>query len=914
MGLFTKVFGTYSQRELKSIYPIVDKITALEEDYKKLTDAQLQAKTPEFKERLANGETLDDILPEAFATVREAADRVLGMRPYPVQLVGGIVLHQGRIAEMKTGEGKTLVATLPAYLNALTGEGVHIVTVNDYLAKRDSEWMGKVHRFLGLTVGLIIHDMKKEERQKAYAADITYGTNNEMGFDYLRDNMALYASEQVQRGHAFAIVDEVDSILIDEARTPLIISGMGEKSTQLYDMAEMFAARLKKFVVVETDDKEEEATDIDADYVVDEKSKSCTLTARGIKKAEEFFHLDNLSDPENSTTAHHINQAIKAHGIMKRDVDYVVKDGEVVIVDEFTGRLMFGRRYSEGLHQAIEAKEHLSVQRESKTLATITFQNYFRLYRKLSGMTGTALTEEEEFATIYALDIIEIPTNRPIARIDNEDSVYKTENGKYRAVIQQVKECHAKGQPVLVGTVSIEKNELLGKMLTREGIKHNLLNAKNHEKEAEIVAQAGQFGAVTVATNMAGRGTDIMLGGNAEYMAKNDLRKAGLSDELIAEATGYAETDNQEILDARKLFADKLAQHKAEIAGEADKVRQAGGLFIIGTERHDSRRIDNQLRGRAGRQGDPGETRFYISLEDDLMRLFGGDRVTNLMERMNIDEDTPIENKMLSRAIEQAQTTVESRNFQARKSVLEYDDVMNKQREIIYGQRKQVLDGMDVKGIIMGMMESAIGHQVRSAFMGQAHLDMAQCRELLRSVEGVYFTKYTVKIDESQLSTLTEDDFIDMFTKAAADFYEKKEQEITPPVMRELERVVLLRVVDEYWMEHIDAMQDLRQGIRLRAYAQTNPVDAYKKESLEMFEEMVDAMKEETVRRLYSVRLRQNEEVKRERVASGMTENVGGDGTVKKQPKKVVKVGRNDLCPCGSGLKWKKCTCKEYHS
>ena len=914
MGLFTKVFGTYSQRELKSIYPIVDKITALEEDYKKLTDAQLQAKTPEFKERLANGETLDDILPEAFATVREAAERVLGMRPYPVQLVGGIVLHQGRIAEMKTGEGKTLVATLPAYLNALTGEGVHIVTVNDYLAKRDSEWMGKVHRFLGLTVGLIIHDMKKEERQKAYAADITYGTNNEMGFDYLRDNMALYATEQVQRGHAFAIVDEVDSILIDEARTPLIISGMGEKSTQLYDMAEMFAARLKKFVVVETDDKEEEATDIDADYVVDEKSKSCTLTARGIKKAEEFFHLDNLSDPENSTIAHHINQAIKAHGIMKRDVDYVVKDGEVVIVDEFTGRLMFGRRYSEGLHQAIEAKEHLSVQRESKTLATITFQNYFRLYRKLSGMTGTALTEEEEFATIYALDIIEIPTNRPIARIDNEDSVYKTENGKYRAVIQQVKACHAKGQPVLVGTVSIEKNELLGKMLTREGIKHNLLNAKNHEKEAEIVAQAGQFGAVTVATNMAGRGTDIMLGGNAEYMAKNDLRKAGLSDELIAEATGYAETDNQEILDARKLFADKLAQHKAEIAGEADKVRQAGGLFIIGTERHDSRRIDNQLRGRAGRQGDPGETRFYISLEDDLMRLFGGDRVTNLMERMNIDEDTPIENKMLSRAIEQAQTTVESRNFQARKSVLEYDDVMNKQREIIYGQRKQVLDGMDVKGIIMGMMESAIGHQVRSAFMGQAHLDMAQCRELLRSVEGVYFTKYTVKIDESQLSTLTEDDFIDMFTKAAADFYEKKEQEITPPVMRELERVVLLRVVDEYWMEHIDAMQDLRQGIRLRAYAQTNPVDAYKKESLEMFEEMVDAMKEETVRRLYSVRLRQNEEVKRERVASGMTENVGGDGTVKKQPKKVVKVGRNDLCPCGSGLKWKKCTCKEYHS
>ena len=914
MGLITKLFGTYSQRELKSIYPIVDKITALEPEYKALTDAQLQAKTPEFKERLANGETLDGILPEAFAAVREAADRVLGMRPYPVQLVGGIVLHQGRIAEMKTGEGKTLVATLPAYLNALTGEGVHIVTVNDYLAKRDSEWMGKVHRFMGLTVGLIIHDMTKEQRQKAYQADITYGTNNEMGFDYLRDNMAIYANEQVQRGHAFAIVDEVDSILIDEARTPLIISGMGEKSTQMYDMAESFAARLKKYVVAETDDKEEEDVNIDADYIVDEKARTCSLTARGIKKAEEFFHLDNLSDPENSTTAHHINQAIKAHGIMKRDVDYVVKDGEVVIVDEFTGRLMFGRRYSEGLHQAIEAKEHLSVQRESKTLATITFQNYFRLYRKLSGMTGTALTEEEEFATIYALDIIEIPTNRPIARIDNEDSVYKTENGKYHAVIRQVKECHAKGQPVLVGTVSIEKNELLGKMLTREGIKHNLLNAKNHEREAEIVAQAGQFGAVTVAPNMAGRGTDIMLGGNAEYMAKNDLRKAGLTDELIAEATGYAETDNEEILNARKLFAEKLAQHKAEIAGEAEKVRAAGGLFIIGTERHDSRRIDNQLRGRAGRQGDPGETRFYISLEDDLMRLFGGDRVTSLMERMDIDEDTPIESKMLSRAIEQAQTTVESRNFQTRKSVLEYDDVMNKQREIIYGQRKQVLDGMDVKNIIMNMMNGAISDLVHTAFLGSEHLDMAACRDLLHSVEGVYFPKYTVKIDEDQLKTMTQQDFTDLFTAAAADYYAKKEAEITPPVMRELERVILLRVVDEYWMEHIDAMQDLRQGIRLRAYAQTNPVDAYKKESLEMFEEMVNAMKEEMVRRLYSVRLRQNQEVKRERVASGITENVGGDGTVKKRPTRVVKVGRNDLCPCGSGLKWKKCTCKEYHS
>ena len=907
MGLISKIFGTYSERELKSIYPIVDKIEALEDDYRAMTDAQLQAKTAEFKERLANGETLDDILPEAFATAREAADRVLGMRPYRVQLVGGIVLHQGRIAEMKTGEGKTLVATLPAYLNALSGNGVHIVTVNDYLAKRDSEWMGKVHRFLGLKVGLIIHDMKKEERQAAYAADITYGTNNEMGFDYLRDNMAIYANEQVQRGHNFAIVDEVDSILIDEARTPLIISGMGDKSTQLYDMAESFAMRLKKFVVAETDDKAEEDTDIDADYIVDEKSKTATLTARGIAKAEDFFHLENLSDPENSTIAHHINQAIKAHGIMKKDVDYVVKDGEIIIVDEFTGRLMFGRRYSEGLHQAIEAKERVSVQRESKTLATITFQNYFRLYTKLSGMTGTALTEEEEFATIYKLDIVEVPTNRPIARIDNEDAVYKTEAAKYRAVIRQIKECHAKGQPVLVGTVSIEKNELLGKMLSRESIKHNLLNAKNHEKEAEIVAQAGKLGAVTVATNMAGRGTDIMLGGNAEYLAKNDLRKAGMSDELIAEATGYAETDNQEILDARRLFAEKLKQHKEEIAGEADRVREAGGLFIIGTERHDSRRIDNQLRGRAGRQGDPGETRFYISLEDDLMRLFGGERVTNMMERMKIDEDMPIENKMLTKAIEQAQTTVESRNFQSRKSVLEYDDVMNKQREIIYGQRKQVLDGMDVKGIIMNMMNTAISHQVESAFMGQEHLDMASCRELLRNVEGLYFPKYAVRFDENQLAAMEAADFTEAFTAAAADYYEKKEAEITSPIMRELERVVLLRVVDEYWMDHIDAMSDLRQGIRLRAYAQTDPIIAYKKESLDMFEEMIAAIQEETVRRLYSVRLQKNEEVKRERVAKGMTESVGGDGTVKKQPRKVAKIGRNDPCPCGSGKKYKQC-------
>ena len=907
MGLLTKIFGTYSDHELKKIYPIADKIEALEEEYKALTDAQLQAKTAEFKERLRSGETTDDILPEAFAAVREAADRVLGLRPYRVQLIGGIVLHQGRIAEMKTGEGKTLVATLPAYLNALTGEGVHIVTVNDYLAKRDSEWMGKVHRFLGLSVGLIIHDMTKAERQAAYAADITYGTNNEMGFDYLRDNMAIYASEQVQRGHHFAIVDEVDSILIDEARTPLIISGMGEKSTQLYDMAEQFAARLKKYVVTETDDKAEEDPTIDADYVVDEKAKTATLTARGIAKAEEFFSLENLSDPENSTIAHHINQAIKAHGTMKRDVDYVVKDGEIIIVDEFTGRLMFGRRYSEGLHQAIEAKEHVSVQRESKTLATITFQNYFRLYSKLSGMTGTALTEEEEFSTIYKLDIVEIPTNRPVIRIDNEDAVYKTENGKYRAVIRQIKECHEKGQPVLVGTVSIEKNELLGKLLTREGIKHNLLNAKNHEKEAEIVAQAGKFGAVTVATNMAGRGTDIMLGGNAEYLAKTDLRKAGMSDELIAEATGYAETDNEEILGARQLFAEKLRQHKEEIAGEAERVRQAGGLFIIGTERHDSRRIYNQLRGRAGRQGDPGETRFYISLEDDLMRLFGGERVTNMMERLNIDEDTPIEQKILTRAIEQAQTTVESRNFQARKSVLEYDDVMNKQREIIYSQRKQVLDGMDVKNIIMNMMNTSISHLVAEYFAGESHIDAAQCRELLRQVEGLYFPKFTVRFTDEELKEKTAEDVTDAFTAAAAAYYEQKEQEFTSPVMREVERVVLLRVVDEYWMDHIDAMTDLRQGIRLRAYAQTDPIIAYKKESLDMFEEMISGIQSETVRRLYSVRLKKDEEIKRERVAKATGESVGGDGTVKKQPRRVQKIGRNDPCPCGSGKKYKNC-------
>ena len=907
MGLITKLFGTYSERELKSIYPIVDKIEAMADEYHALTDEELRAKTPEFKARLANGETLDDILPEAFAAVREAAGRVLGLYPYRVQLIGGIVLHQGRIAEMKTGEGKTLVATLPAYLNALTGNGVHIVTVNDYLAKRDSEWMGKVHRFLGLSVGLIVHDLTSDERRAAYAADITYGTNNEMGFDYLRDNMALFSSELVQRGHAFAIVDEVDSILIDEARTPLIISGIGQKSTEMYSRTEALVARFRKKVIAETDEKEEEDVNVDADYIVDEKAKTATLTARGIAKAEQYFEIENLSDPENSTIAHHINQAIKAHGTMKRDIDYVVKDGEVVIVDEFTGRLMFGRRYSEGLHQAIEAKEHVTVARESKTLATITFQNYFRLYKKLSGMTGTALTEEEEFGTIYNLDIIEIPTNRPIARIDDPDVVYKTEAAKYRAVIAQVKECHAKGQPVLVGTVSIEKNEHLSYLLSREGIKHNLLNAKNHEKEAEIVAQAGKLGAVTVATNMAGRGTDIMLGGNAEYMAKNDLRKAGLSDELIAEATGYAETDDQEILDARALFAEALAKHKAEITGEADRVREAGGLFIIGTERHDSRRIDNQLRGRAGRQGDPGETRFYLSLEDDLLRLFGGERITNLMDRMNLDEDTPIENKMLSKSIENAQTSVESRNFQSRKATLEYDDVMNKQREIIYGQRKQVLDGRNLKDTIFGMIRSGISNQVTLHSGEHGKLDEDGVREILGSLEGMYFPRGMVAETPAELAAMGEDELTELFFNAAVTTYERKEEAVTSPIMRELERVVLLRVVDEYWMDHIDAMQELRQGIRLRAYAQVNPIDAYKKESLEMFEEIISAIQDETVRRIFSARIKSEAEVKRERVAEGIVATTAGDGSVKKQPRKVQKIGRNDPCPCGSGKKYKQC-------
>jgi len=915
MSLFTKIFGTASQRELKSIYPIVDKIEALEEEYKALTDAQLQAKTPEFKQRLANGETLDDILPEAFATCREAAWRVLGMRPYRVQLVGGVVLHQGRIAEMKTGEGKTLVATLPAYLNALAGKGVHVVTVNDYLAKRDSEWMGKVHRFLGLTVGLVIHGVVGPAKLAAYKADITYGTNNEFGFDYLRDNMAIYSQELVQRGHFFAIVDEVDSILIDEARTPLIISGQGEKSTQLYTIVDQFVSRLKCQRVRKVDEKEEEDVNIDADYIVDEKAKTATLTARGVERAEKAFNVENLADPQNTTLAHHINQALRARGIMKRDIDYVVKDGQVVIVDEFTGRLMFGRRYNEGLHQAIEAKEHVTVANESKTLATVTFQNYFRLYDKLSGMTGTAMTEEEEFGTIYELDIVEIPTNRPLARIDMDDVVYKTEAGKLRAIARQIKECHEKGQPVLVGTVSIEKSEQLSDVLKRQGIKHNVLNAKNHEKEAEIVAQAGKLGAVTVATNMAGRGTDIMLGGNAEFLAKNDLRKAGMSDELIAEATGFAETSNQEILDARKRFSEAEAKYKDAIKAEADQVRAAGGLFILGTERHESRRIDNQLRGRAGRQGDPGQTRFFLSLEDDIMRRFGSDRVMGMMEKLGVDEDTPIEQKMLTNAIENAQKQVESRNFQTRKSVLQYDDVMNTQREVIYKQRAQVLDGEDMGQYIQNMLRNTIQNAIQGHMGEQKHMDAQSFQEAISLFRTMFLMPDELLLTDEQLKGYDVEDLIQLVQDKANAAYQRREEQFTPTLMRELERVIMLRVVDEYWMDQIDAMNELKQGIGLRAYAQSDPVVAYKQEGFEMFEQMIAAIQEETLRRLFLVRIRTNEEIKRERVAKVTSESSGGDGSViRKQPaKRVIKIGRNDPCPCGSGQKWKKCTCAQYH-
>ena len=910
MGLFDKLFGTRSQREIKKIQPTVDKILSLEDEYRALSEEELRAKTGLFKERLAQGETLDDLLPEAFAAVREAADRVLGMRPYPVQLIGGIVLHQGRIAEMKTGEGKTLVAILPCYLNALTGEGVHVVTVNEYLAKRDSEWMGKVYRYMGLSVGLVIPGMTPAQRRTAYAADITYCTNNELGFDYLRDNMAIYKQELVQRGHAFAIVDEVDSILIDEARTPLIISGKGEDSSKLYEMADYFVSTLRRQVFAKTEDKEVH-DDYDCDYFVDEKARTVSLTASGIAKAEKYFGVENLADAENTTLSHHINQAMKARGLMKKDIDYVVKDGQIIIVDEFTGRLMYGRRYNEGLHQAIEAKEGVQVAGESKTLATITFQNFFRLYGKLSGMTGTALTEEEEFAAIYNLDVVEIPTNRPVVRQDHPDVVYKTEAGKFRAIVSQVKVCHDKGQPVLVGTISIEKSELLSKLLKREGIPHNVLNDKHHEQEALIVAQAGKLGAVTIATNMAGRGTDIKLGGNADFLAKAELEKMDIPQELLREADSYAETEDPEILAVRAKYEELLKKHTAEIEKEAEAVRAAGGLFIIGTERHESRRIDNQLRGRSGRQGDPGESRFYLSLQDDLMRLFSTDRVMGMMDTLGLDEDTPIDAKILSNAVENAQKSVESRNFQARKNVLEYDNVMNTQREIIYAQRQKVLDGEDLRENMMTMLRSMVEGTVSAALGDNGGVaDENGLDRLAASMEGIYFARGTLASRREQLLGADAKALSDTVFEIAQRTYEAKEKAYSPQVMRELERVVMLRVVDEYWMDNIDAMDDLKQGIGLRAYGQHDPVVAYKEEGYEMFQAMIQAIREETVRRMFLVQLRPQQEVKREKVAKETgAAGAGGPAQVKKEPvrNKARKIGPNDPCPCGSGKKYKKC-------
>ncbi len=910
MGFFDKLFGTHSQRELKKMRPLVDKVLGLESKYRAMSESELKGQTALLRDRLTKGETLDDLLPEAFATVREAADRVLGMRPYEVQIIGGIVLHQGRIAEMKTGEGKTLVGILPAYLNALTGEGVHVVTVNDYLARRDSEWMGKVYRYMGLTVGLIAHGMKPEERQVAYNADITYCTNNELGFDYLRDNMATYKKSQVQRGHNFVIVDEVDSILIDEARTPLIISGQGATSSKLYQMADVFVARLRKTVFTKTDSKES-MDDIDCDYFVDEKDKNVSLTATGIAKAEAFFGLENLADPANATVAHHITQAMKARGIMKRDVDYVVKEGEVVIVDEHTGRLMFGRRYNEGLHQAIEAKEKVEVANESKTLATITFQNFFRLYSKLSGMTGTALTEEEEFGSIYTLDIVEIPTNLPIARQDKPDAVYKTEGAKLKAALKQIQACYEKQQPVVVGTVSIEKSEEISTLLKRNGIKHTVLNAKLHEKEAEIVAQAGKLGAVTIATNMAGRGTDIVLGGNAEFMAKSDLRKQGLTEELIAESNSFAETDDAEILAARAAYQESYQRHKAQVSVEAEKVREIGGLFILGTERHESRRIDNQLRGRAGRQGDPGATQFLLSLEDDIMRVFGGDgmtRVKNMMDTLKIEEDMPIDAKILSGAIENAQKAVESRHFQSRKHVLEYDDVMNTQRAVMYEQRGMVLDGTELTSTVETTIRFMVETQVQDTLAETGYLeDREQFDRLLAHFVPLYFPADAIQLDERELQNITKDELVEKCYALCMETYAKREEEFGSEKMRELERVVFLRVVDEYWMEQIDAMTDLRQGITLRAYGQMDPVVAYKKEGFEMFDAMIAAVRMEISRILFSFRLQAQEPPKRVPVAK-VTFEGSSDQTVKKQPVvKKEKAGRNDPCPCGSGKKYKQC-------
>ena len=905
MGLVEKIFGNYSKKEVKRVLPLQKKVLALDEEYAKLTDEQLKAKTPEFKERLKNGETLDDILPEAFAACREASWRVLGMKPFPVQIIGGIILHQGRIAEMRTGEGKTLVATLPAYLNALTGKGVHIVTVNDYLARRDSEWMGKVYRFMGLEVGLIVHELTNDQRRKAYQADITYGTNNEMGFDYLRDNMVQYKEMKVQRGHNYAIVDEVDSILIDEARTPLIISGRGEKSTDLYRQADSFAKTLKMVKVVELDSKKdaEESINDDGDYIVDEKARTATLTQSGVKKAEAFFGVENLMDAENMTLQHHINQAIKARGVMRRDIDYVVKDGEVLIVDEFTGRIMLGRRYNEGLHQAIEAKEGVNVEHESKTLATITFQNYFRLYDKLAGMTGTAMTESDEFQEIYKLDVVEIPTNKPMIRVDHEDVIYKTEEAKFNAVIEQIEESHKKGQPVLIGTITIEKSEHLSGMLKRHGIKHEVLNAKYHEKEAEIIAQAGKFGAVTIATNMAGRGTDIMLGGNAEYLAKAEMRRMGFADEHIAEATGFGETKDPDILKARETFTELEKKYKAQIEPEAEKVRAAGGLFIIGTERHESRRIDNQLRGRSGRQGDPGESRFFLSLEDDLLHRFGGERMTNLMNTMNVDDDTPITTRMLTKSIESAQKKVEARNFAIRKNVLQYDDVMNKQREIMYGQRDQVLNGEDLRGIVLNMMDELIDESIDFYFpekLEKADWNVDGFRER--------FLGWLTKQEDFRDGELDREKIRQQVKDYGHLVYENREKEFGAPLMRELERMILLRNVDMKWMDHIDAMEELKQGIGLRAYGQQDPVVAYRMEGYDMFDEMTVSIREDTVRQMLTVRIRRQEDVKREQVAKPTSESGATDGSEKNRTvRKTKKVGRNDPCPCGSGKKYKKC-------
>ncbi len=908
MGLMDKLFGSHSKHELKRILPIADKVMALEEKYSSMSDSELKAMTVQFKEELKNGKTLDDILPDAFAVCREAAWRVLDMKPYRVQVIGGIVLHQGRIAEMKTGEGKTLVATLPAYLNALSGDGVHIITINDYLARRDSEWMGKVHRFLGLTVGLVIHGMNPEEKQKAYNADITYGTNNEFGFDYLRDNMSLYKKQLVQRGHNFCIVDEVDSILIDEARTPLIISGQGDKPNEMYQRADLFAKNASYEKFVELDDKEDHE-DAKSDVLIDEKAKSATLTPKGVTKAEQFFGVENLMDPANIEIQHYINQAIRARGIMKRDIDYVVKDGEVIIVDEFTGRLMYGRRFNEGLHQAIEAKEGVEVAHESKTLATITFQNYFRLYKKLSGMTGTALTEQEEFQEIYNLDCIEIPTNKPLARIDNTDIIYKTEAAKYRAVIDKIVECHEKGQPVLAGTVSIEKSEMLSKLLSRRGVKHVVLNAKFHEREAEIVAQAGKFGSVTIATNMAGRGTDIMLGGNAEYMAKAEMRHMGIEEKLIAECDGFGDTDDEEIIEARKTFAQLKEKYKTEIAPETEKVKAAGGLYIIGTERHESRRIDNQLRGRAGRQGDPGASCFYLSLEDDLMRLFGGERMQNIMTTFKVDEDTPLDVKMLSKSIENAQKKVESRNFGIRKNVLQFDDVMNRQRTVIYDQRRQVLDGLDLKSQIRSIVDSTIGREVDRFANPEDDAENWNLTSLRDYFKGWVTTDDDLRFTSEELNSLTQEDIKDTLKERAHLLLDAKEEEYGSEIMRELERVILLRSVDREWMEHIDAMDDLKRGIYLRAYGQHNPVTEFRIEGSNMFDDMIVRIQEETTRLMLTARIQRKEEPKREAVAKVTSASAGGsDKTIKKAPvKKESKPGRNDPCPCGSGKKYKKC-------